>query len=53
MTLIYTSATTRNVISVSLSFQLQKKAEIHFKKWEERGEKITGGKKFLLSQLHM
>lgn len=37
MILIYTSATTRNLISVSLSFRLQKKAENHFKKWEERG----------------
>lgn len=42
MTLIYTSATTRNRISVSLSFRLQKKAENYLKKKYGRnvGKKI-------------
>lgn len=46
MTLPYTSVTTRNMISLSPSFQLQREAENN-SNIGRTGEKITGGK-FLL-----
>lgn len=41
---IYTSAPTRNLISVSVSSRLQTKAKDH-EKWTKRWKKVTGGKK--------